>query len=210
MTLVAHGTTRHWSRPTGALPEIVHFHSGSAVRRLSDQPAGADRPALDERAFASVPRAPSGGSATSPLNRPRGSTSAWPVDDQRLRELLDGRCHEVLKPAGFLSVAQVGATGDGRETAAVFCGDPKVFAERHAALMPDYGPDGALCVDVWVHVVWAEGRVRASVEGTDVSEWLHQRGLDEDALAIEEAPGLSEAMAAVTGGLALMLRRSDG
>ena len=32
------GITRHWSRPSGALREIVHFRSASAVRRLSDQP----------------------------------------------------------------------------------------------------------------------------------------------------------------------------
>lgn len=135
---------------------------------------------------------------------------AWPVDDQRFRELLNGACHEVVKPAGFSSAAQVGRTSDGRETAAVFCGDPDVFGKRHAALMSDYGPEGAPCVDVWIHVVWDEGRVRASVEGTDVAKWLRGRELNAEAEAIERAPELTEALAAVTEGLALMLRASDG
>lgn len=112
----------------------------------------------------------------------------------------------VVRPAGFdLNGPGLGYLWEQEELSALFEAEPDTFARTLPGLMPDYGDEGAGCIDLWIHFHLERRVVEADVEGADVAEWLRDHGHGELAEALTAPAEPQTALRALSEGLRVML-----
>ena len=130
--------------------------------------------------------------------------SSQPISAAEFTKLVHAHVEPVVAQAGFAWNVHHRTTDEDRQQSVLFEAEPDEFAQRYVHLMSDYGRQQVPCIDLWIKRLPSGQGLDVTLESVHLVPWLHKKGQQALAIAIEGNVDLGESIRALARGLELL------